>query len=156
MKSLLFVCSICMIIHGNVLSIYDSVRYDETDSVMSSAYTGPIFASGGADSGHIIKEMQPEKIGYAKDKQIILIGDTANEIYSFDSITYYEVSKNGESFYIIKILATYNLSTYDIIIELRHGSNFDRVMTIYKNGKPDLLVLWVETMRMKQKLVRKI
>lgn len=143
-------------IFGDILDIYDSYRFDETDSTMSSAYTGPIFATGGADKSHYIKEMEPTKIGFMEKNQIVIIGDLTNEIYTFDSICYYEVTKNNESFYIIKILASYNNSMQDIIIELRHGDNFDRTMTIYKNQQPDLMILWIDNSRLKQKPDREI
>lgn len=140
----------------NVLSIYDSYTFDETDSVMSSVYTGPLFATGGANSdiNRYIKEMNPEKIGFIESNKITLI-DSINEVYSFDSVNYYEVIKETDTFYVIKILAQMNNEKYDIVIELRNGPNYDRVLNIYKNGKPYTLILWIESSRLKQKNVKK-
>jgi hypothetical protein len=155
-KAILFVLSIYATIFSDPMNNFDSFKFYESDSVMSSIYTGPIFVTGGAIQGHAIPQQSPEKIGYVNAKQIVLLGDTANEVYTFDSVSYYEVFKGIDTFYVMKILAKCNNIDFYILIELRHGPDYDRIMTFYKNDKPDMMVLWIETSRLKEKQKKEI
>ena len=44
-----------------------------------------------------------------------------------------------------------NGEQYEITIELRGNDYYDRILRIYKDDKPQTLILWIETLRVKQK-----
>ncbi|MDD5650184.1 MAG: hypothetical protein PHF86_07210 [Candidatus Nanoarchaeia archaeon] len=145
-------------VFSNMLKIYDSVELEDSANEMSSVYTGPLVATGGAitDINKFIKEMKPTKIGYIESNKIILF-DEPNEVFSFKTIKYYNVRKNNETFYIIQIDAQKeDKEQYEIIIELNEGPNYDRTLNIYKNNKPYILILWIENTRLIQKKNNKI
>jgi hypothetical protein len=110
---------------------------------MNSAYVGPLFATGAVmkSINKRIDSMELAYIGFIESNKIILIDKPSNEVYTFDSISYYEVTKNLQTFYIIKIQSKMNGKNYDIILELNEGYNFDRTLTIYKNGSKETLIL---------------
>ena len=143
----------------NILDMYDSYTFDESSPIMSSVYTGPLVSTGGAmsDINRLIKNMEPTVIGSIEKNKITLI-DTINEVYSFDSISYYNVIKGIDTFYVIKIIAKMNNENYDIIIELNDGPNYDRILNIYKKGKIKMMILWIglENPRLRVKELKKI
>jgi len=151
MKAFLLILTVIVCYsHGfEILDIarYDSYTFDESDTEMP-IYNGPLMATGGADTKNFIPDMKPVNIGFIEKNKIILIDDPKNEIYSFDSISFYNVTKNGDSFDIIKINAKMNNENYDIIIEINEGPNYDRTLNIYKNGKPHTLILLIENARL--------
>lgn len=149
MRSLFIVFMISFYTNANMLDNYDSYVADETDSSMCSAYTGPLVATGGAIAGvNYIKNMAPQVIGSIEPNKIIL-KDSIDEVYSFKTLTYFQVSKGIDTFYVIKIEADRNNEKYDIFIELKEGPNYDRTLNIYKNGKPYTLILWKEQARLR-------
>lgn len=141
--------------HKNILNRYETLHFDETDSIIPNHYTGPLFMSGCANSdiNKMLREETPTKIGHVDTKKITLFGDNdyPEEVYNFDSISYYEVSINLDTFYIIYLEAQKDSIDYEIIIELKAGDNYDRTINIYKKGKLSTVILWVENMRIKPK-----
>lgn len=142
---------------NTALNNYDHYEYDDSISEMSSVYTGPLVATGGAmtDINRFIKEMEPTKIGSIESNKITLIDDP-NKVYTFNYVKYYKVIQNIDTFYVMKIDSKMNNQDYEIIIELRNGPNYDRILNIYKNGKPHTLILWIENTRLVSKHQNKI
>jgi hypothetical protein len=153
----LFILIVAMSFSNSALKNYDHYEYDDSISEMSSVYTGPLVATGGAmtDINRLIKEMEPTKIGSIESNKIILI-DEPNEVYIFNCVKYYKVTQNVDTFYVMKIDSKMNNQDYEIIIELRSGVNYDRTLNIYKNGKPHTLILWIENTRLVPKYQNKI
>lgn len=154
MKKLILIVAFCTSCFSfNVLEQYDSYEFDETLSSMNSAYVGPLVATGAAmkSTNKVIYKMESTHIGSIDSNKITLIDDPKNEIYNFDSISYYKVTKKLDTFYIIKIQAKMNDEKYDIILELNEGYSFDRTLTIYKNGYKETLILLIDFMRIKVK-----
>ena len=163
-KFILILITIVSYSHSdNILDMYDSYSFDESYSSMNSAYTGPLITVGGAmidtqtNDISYISDMNPEKVGFIETNNITLI-DSINEIYSFDSISYYNVTKNADTFYVMKIISKMNNENYDIIIELNDGPNYDRILNIYKKGKIKMMILWIglENPRLRVKELKKI
>jgi len=157
MKKTLLLILLCSIFSfSNVLEKYDSYVLDDSDVEMSSAYTGPLITTGGAMAGiSAIENMEPTKIGSVESNKITLI-DEPNEVYVFDFVKYYQVTLDADTFYVIKIDSKMNEHSYEILIELKDGPNYDRTMNIYENGKPKTLILWVENNRLTPKKNREI
>jgi hypothetical protein len=139
----------------NILSIYDSHKKLYTSKSLNPAYIGPLFATGGAmtDINRYINNMAPEKIGHFTSNTLVLIEtDTLlNQVYTFNKVTAYNVTKDTNSFNIMHIVGTLGGEKYDIIVEIKEGPEYDRIITIYKNLKPITIILWLDNSKITQK-----
>lgn len=139
----------------NILSIYDSHKKIYTSKSINPHYVGPIFCTGGAMSNinRVIYDMDPEKIGKFTPNSLVLFESdtTKNQVYTFKKVKSYQVTKDDNSSNILAIKSKIGKEKYDIIIEMNEGKNFDRTITIYKDGKALTLVLWVDNARIIQK-----
>lgn len=137
--------------NNNILNKYKTIRFDGIDSAMPEHYTGYLFMSGCADANmnKMIREQDPTNIGKVYSNKLVFFGDKdyPEEIYNFDSISYYEVTTEIDTFYIMHINTKKNSINYEIVIELNGGYNYDRALNIYKNGKLCTLILWVESLK---------
>jgi hypothetical protein len=138
----------------SILSIYDSHKKILSSKTMNPHYVGPIFCTGGAmsDINRVIKDMEPVKIGEFTPNSLVLIESdtTKNQVYTFEEIKSYRVTKGEKSFTILAIKSKIGKEKYDIIIGMNEGKNFDRTITIYKDGKALTLILWVDNARIIQ------
>ena len=101
----------------------------------------------------VIYDMDPEKIGKFTPNSLVLFESdtTKNQVYTFKKVKSYQVTKDDNSSNILAIKSKIGKEKYDIIIEMNEGKNFDRTITIYKDGKALTLVLWVDNARIIQK-----
>jgi hypothetical protein len=136
----------------NAISNYDTHKSLYTRKTLNPHYVGPIFATGGAmtDINRYITDMAPEKIGAFETNNLTII-DTINQVYFFNKVQAYTVTKNGESFSVLYMKSKMNNEKYEIIVEIKEGSNFDRTIWVYKNGVKKIIILWVDNSRIVQK-----
>lgn len=153
--SIIFMILITVCFSENALNKYKTIRFDGTDPGIPFHYTGSLFMSGCANASmnKMLREKDPIKIGNIDPKKITFFGDEdyPEEIYSFDSISYYEVTTNLDTFYIMYTSAKKDSINYEIIIELNAGSDYDRTLNIFQDGKLCTVILWVESLRVTQK-----
>jgi hypothetical protein len=139
----------------NILSIYDSHKKIYTSKTLNPCYVGPLFTTGGAmtEVNRYISEMAPEKIGKFMSNSLTLIEtDTLlNQVYSFNKVIAYEVTKDTSKFNVMYMESTMNEEKYDIVVEIKEGSKYDRIITIYKNFKSTILILWLDNSKIIQK-----
>ena len=149
------VLSIVNVSAKSILSLYDSHKKVYTSKTLNPHYVGPLFATGGAmsDINRMISDMAPEKIGSFTSNSLTLIESAPreNQVYTFKSVKAYKVSKDTSSFTIMHIKSKMNGESYDILVEIKEGSNYDRTITIYKDGKPLTLILWLDNSKITQK-----
>lgn len=149
------VLSIINVSAKNILSLYDSHKKVYTSKTMNPHYVGPLFATGGAmtDINKMISDMDPEKIGNFTSNSLTLIESDPipNQVYTFKKVEAYKVSKDSSSFTIMYMKSKMNGESYDILVEVKEGSNYDRTITIYKDGKPLTLILWLDNSKITQK-----
>jgi hypothetical protein len=124
-----------------------------TDKSINSHYLGKIWATGGAiaDLNKYIPKMDPLDIGTLKPNELTINGDDSHkkEIFSFRKIKCYTDSLNQDTFNVYSMKA--KKENYHIIIELRKGPHYDRIINIYKEQQPYMMILWKETLRIKPK-----
>lgn len=139
----------------NILSIYDSHKKLYTSKTLNPAYIGHLFATGGAmtDINRYITDMAPENIGHFTSNTLVLFEtDTLlNQVYTFNKVTAYKMTKDTNNFNIMYMSCTMNGEKYDIIVEIKEGPEYDRIITIYKNLKPITIILWLDNSRITQK-----
>jgi hypothetical protein len=150
------VLSIVNVSAKSILSLYDSHKKVYTSKTLNPHYVGPLFATGGAMGGDVnrmISEMDPEKIGSFSSNSLTLIESAPreNQVYTFNKIKSYKVSKDTSNFTIMHMKSKMNGESYDILVEIKEGSNYDRTITIYKDGKPLTLILWLDNSKIIQK-----
>jgi hypothetical protein len=149
------VVSIVNVSAKNILNIYDSHKKVYSSKTMNPHYVGPIFATGGAmaDINRLIKEMDPEKVGNLTCNNLTLIESAPlkNQVYTFKKVKAYQVKKSTSNFSVILLKSTMNGENYDILIEIKEGPNYDRTITVYKDGKPQTLILWLDNSKITQK-----
>lgn len=139
----------------NILSIYDSHKKIYTSKTLNPAYIGPLFTTGGAmtEINRYISDMNPENIGHFTGNTLVLVEtDTLlNQVYSFDKVAAYKVTKDTNNFNIMYIESTMNGEKYEIIVEIKEGPKYDRIITIYKNLKAMTRILWLDNSKVTQK-----
>jgi hypothetical protein len=149
------VLSIVNVSAKSILGLYDSHKKIYTSKTLNPHYVGPLFATGGAmtDINRMISDMAPEKIGSFTSNSLTLIESAPreNQVYTFKNVKAYKVSKDTSSFTIMHMKSKMNGEKYDILVEINEGSNYDRTITIYKDGKPLTLILWLDNSKITQK-----
>lgn len=148
--SIVAVCSVCL--GSNALNMYDS--YVESDSLteMIPVYVGPLYCTGAAlrnldsDTTRYIERQAPNVTGRVEPNSIILNGDSVNpeEVYSFNMIKYYKVTQNNDTFFVMHMNATMNHEKYDIIVDLRSASYYNRTIYIIRDNTPCFMILWLD------------
>jgi len=136
---------------------YESKSLIGISKELNPYYTGPLLATGGAiaDMNRYIEKMEPNKIGTIEKRSITLL-DTIDQVYTFKWVKTYTVTQDSAEFNVYYIKAKMNGERYDIIIELRWTDYYDRILRIYKDDEPHTLVLWIGTIKVKQKRDRRI
>lgn len=139
----------------DALSTYDSHKKIYSSKTMNPHYVGPIFATGGAmtDINRFISDMAPEKIGQF-DQNSLTLFETAplkNQVYTFKKVKAYQVEKNDAKFTIMQMKGKIDGDKFEVIVEIRTGSNHDRTITVYKNGVASILILWVDNAKITPK-----
>jgi len=139
----------------DVLSIYDSHKKIISSKTLNPHYVGPVFATGGAmtDIRRYITDMAPAKVAQF-DESSLTIFETApisNQVFNFKKVTTYEVHKDNEDFTVMHMEGKTDTELFDIIVEMREGSNYDRTVTVYKNKKADILILWLDSTKLTPK-----
>jgi hypothetical protein len=150
------VLSIMNVSAKNILSLYDSHKKVYSSKTLNTHYVGPLFATGGAMSGDVnrmISEMAPENIGSFSSNSLTLIESAPreNQVYTFKKVKCYSVTQDSTTFNILHIKSKIGSEKYDIIVEMKKGPNYDRTITIYKDGKPLTLILWLDNSKITQK-----
>jgi hypothetical protein len=147
--------SVISISAKDILSIYDSHKKIYSSKTLNPSYVGPLFSTGGAmtEVNRYISEMAPENIGRLSSNKLVLIEtDTLlNQVYTFKKVTAYKVTKDNNSFNIMYMSCTMNGEKYDIVVEIKEGPEYDRVITIYKNFKAMTMILWLDNSRITPK-----
>lgn len=132
---------------------YKTIESLGTSQSINTHYTGTIWATGGAiaDMNKYIRKMDPTNIGTLKPNQLTIHGDTTHkkETYSFKKVKCYKVSLNNDTFTVYSLKAKKENQKYHIIIELREGPHYDRIINIHKNKKPYMLILWKDNILIK-------
>jgi len=145
-KTFIMLLSSVIICLGNsIFDMYDSYELVDSVTEINKAFTGPLLFKGGAnmDLGVYIKECEPTNIGRIEANQIVLNGDSieADEIFSFERVDFYKVTKDSITFHIMYMKQ--NNSPFEIILELRDGAFFDRSLYFFKDKKEYKLILYV-------------
>lgn len=135
---------------------YQSIKRDDSRREMNTHYVGSLIATGLASSemNLEIQKMDPAKIGEIGKNTITLIGDEDHpeEVYKFRKIRYYKVKLGDQEYFIMYIKAKRDGQKYEIIVDLNSPYSYcDRIITIYQDQKPYLLILWIDTLRVKEK-----
>ena len=157
MMILLTVVFMCIINASakNIFSTYDSHKKIYTSKTLNPCYVGPLFTTGGAmtEVNRYITNMDPENIGHFSSNKLVLVEtDTLlNQTYTFNKVTAYKVTKDTNSFNIMYMRCTMNGEKYEIVVEIKDGPRYDRIITIYKNLKATTLILWLDNSRVIQK-----
>lgn len=140
------------ILSKTLLNKYQIIEKLYTSRNLNTLYCGPIFATGGAmsDIKRYITDMPPENVGKFEKKTITLFepDSTQNFELNFKKIKAYKIKFENDTFNIIHIKCRNN---YDIVIEIREGSNFDRSIWIYKKGEPKTLILTIDNLNITPK-----
>jgi hypothetical protein len=135
-----------------LLNKYQIIKKLYTSRNLNTSYCGPIFATGGAmsDIKRYIKDMPPEKVGKFEKKTITLFEPDSSQNFklNFKKIKAYKILSENDTLNILHIKCR---DSYDIVIELQEGANFDRSIWIYKKGKPKILILTIDQLKMAQK-----
>jgi len=136
----------------DALSNYDNHKSLYTSSKLNPFYLGPIFSTGAAmkEINRYIADMSPENIGKFESNNLTLI-DTVNQVFSFKKVKSYKVSQKGESFPILYMKSTLNNEKYELIVEIKEGSNYDRIIKIFKDGVQITMILCVDNNNIIQK-----
>jgi hypothetical protein len=139
----------------DALSVYESHKRIYSSKTLNPHYVGPVFATGGAmtEINRLIKNMDPEKIGEFSTNSLTLF-ETAplkNQVFNFKKIKAYKVRKDGNEFTVLHMKGKIDSVKYEIVIEVREGSNYDRTITIYKNNVASILILWIDNIKIIQK-----
>ena len=147
----LIIISVTIVLGKDLLSRYDSCTTIDTKTAMHDYYVGNLYASGGAviDSSILTNEKkQIATIGKILPQKIILFGDDSisNEVFSFNKVNYYRVKKGNKNFVVMLIKASIDNVNYEILIENKSDNmkKYHRVMNIYKEGNPYIMILWVD------------
>lgn len=139
----------------DALSVYDSHKKIYSSKTLNPHYVGPVFATGGAmtDINRLIRDMAPEKIGEFSTNSFTLF-ETAplkNQVFTFNKVKAYKVTKDKKEFTVMHMKGSIEQDKYEIIVEILPGSNYDRTITVYKNGVASILILWVDNTKIIQK-----
>jgi len=137
---------------ANPMDQYKSKHLSGISKNLNTHYTGPLCATGGAiaDMNKYIERMEPTKIGTVTTNSFAII-DSTILTYTFKRVITYKVKEDSTTFYVYYMKAYMNGEQYEITIELRGNDYYDRILRIYKDDKPQTLILWIETLRVKQK-----
>ena len=139
----------------SILSAYDSHKKVFTSNTLNPHYVGPLFATGGAmtDINRMITNMAPEKVGSFTSNSLTLIESAPreNQVYTFKKVKAYRVTKDTSSFTIMYMKSKMNGEDYEIVFEIKDGPTYDRTITIYKDIKPKIMILWLDNSKIIQK-----
>jgi hypothetical protein len=154
-KIIIFISIIVIPSISNIFDMYGSYEKDSsmTLSKMIPVYTGLFYVTGGFFNNSIIRDTTPTLMGEIKSNEITIISE--NYTLSFDTIEYYKVTDkiSSATFYIMSINSTIGNDSYNIIIELRRGLNYERILFLYKNDKKRMMLFWKD--KNKSKIVNK-
>lgn len=136
----------------NVLDMYGS--YEKNDSLtipeMIPVYVGPLYITGGVFDRYYTAECKPTKLGEIQANNILLNGDSAGtfDTFSFKTVDYYKVTTkdNTDTFYVMHMNSNLRGKKFEIVVELRGGPHYDRVIYLFENGKKYMMLYWKDNM----------
>ena len=157
---------ILVVIATAILSIVDLTQKDAmsqygnhkklfTRSEINPHYVGPVFSTGGAmtDINRYITDMAPALVAKF-DKNSFTLFETApieDQIFNFKKVNTYKIERDTEEFTVMQMKGDNKDGSFEILVEIKEGANFDRTITVYKNGKRDMLILWLDNQNIKLK-----
>lgn len=141
---------------GNVLDMYKSYEKDDSLTIpeMIPFYVGPLYITGGAYSedtgktpGHYtIQKCKPTKLGEIHQNSILINGDTPSnfDTFAFKTIEYFKVVTKNEkdTFYVMHMNSKMHGKNFEIVVELKDGPHYDRVIYLFEKGKRYMMLLW--------------
>ena len=152
-KTLVVILAILSVCYGkNAMDMYDSYVEDDSLTEMVPVYVGPLYCTGAAlrnlnsDTTRYIERQAPNITGRVESNSIILNGDSIHpeEVYSFKMVKYYKVTQNNDTFFVMHMNAKMNNEKYEIIVDLRSASYYNRTIYIIRDNTPCFMILWLD------------
>lgn len=145
----LIAVTLCM---GNVLDMYSSYEKDDSLTIpeMIPIYVGPLYITGGAFEKYYLNKCEPMKLGEIQENNILLNVDKPNtfDTFSFKTIEYFKVINKSktDTFYVMHMNSKKNNKDFEIVVELKDGPHYDRVIYLFENGKKYMMLYWLDEM----------
>lgn len=132
---------------GNVLDMYGTYEKDTSLTIpeMIPVYTGPLYITGGAFNKHYTEKCAPTQLGKVLSNSILINADSgAYDTFSFEDIEYYKVTDkaNPDTFYVMHMNSQLHGKNFDIVVELREGPHYNRVIYLFEEGNRYMMLFW--------------
>ena len=141
---ILIIAVACM---SNVLDMYETYEKDDSLTIpeILPVYTGPLYVTGGAFDQYYTAECAPTQLGKVLSNSILINADSgAYDTFSFENIEYYKVTDkaNPDTFYVMHMNSKLHDKDFEIIVELREGPHYNRVIYLFEEGQRYMMLFW--------------